>query len=100
MDRQISAGGSSSSNSSSRSSSSTAGTIGCDAEAVGDSLLGLHDVKVKRARKQRLLSAEQCLRHVLILVSFRFDFGQVGLSLRGGGGGEVVLMDELFLSVV
>jgi hypothetical protein len=24
---------------------------------------------------------------------------QVGLSLRGGGGGEVVLMDELFLSV-
>ena len=30
----------------------------------------------------------------------RFDFGQVGVSLRGGGGGEVVLMDELFLSVV
>jgi hypothetical protein len=91
--RCISSSSSNSSSSNISSCRSSAATLGFDQalqENSGDSLLGLHDVKVTRAH---VGCQPLACRRQLDAVS------QVGVVLRGGGGGETVLMDELFLSV-
>jgi hypothetical protein len=63
------------------------------ADARGDSLLGLHDVKANSPHAF-------CINIITVRSVILYLFPvQVGLTLRGGNGGDTVMLDELFLSV-